>query len=42
VGTDLWRVLFDVEPQKEGPVDLRAFLRGGGKTLSETWLYQLF
>jgi len=37
-----WRVFFDwvaPEGQKE-PVEFRAFLKSGGDTLSETWLYQ--
>jgi glucans biosynthesis protein len=42
VGTDRWRALFDLQIDGSGPVDLRLFLKLGGKTLSETWLYQYF
>ncbi|MGC1466205.1 MAG: glucan biosynthesis protein [Pseudolabrys sp.] len=43
VGTDRWRALFDIHGlQKDKPVNLRCFLRFGGKTLTETWLYQYF
>lgn len=40
LGTDLWRAEFDVQVAGQEPVDLRCFLRLGGQTLSETWLYQ--
>lgn len=42
VGTDLWRALFDLKVDGNGPVDLRLYLKLGDKTLSETWLYQYF
>jgi periplasmic glucans biosynthesis protein len=37
-----YRVMFDLKPtdDRTEPVNLRVFLRLGGKTLSETWLYQ--
>jgi glucans biosynthesis protein len=36
-----WRVAFTVEPSDNGPVELRAVLRVGERTISETWLYRL-
>jgi glucans biosynthesis protein len=42
VGTDQWRLMFDIEAKGEDPVDLRAFVRLGAEPLSETWLCQLF
>ena len=42
VGTDLWRVMFDVGVSGDEPVDLRAYVKLGAEPLSETWLYQLF
>jgi glucans biosynthesis protein len=42
VGTDRWRALFDLQVDGNGPVDLRLYLKLGGKTLSETWIYQYF
>jgi len=36
-----WRAQFDFTPQAPGVVDMRLFLKNGGETLSETWLYQL-
>jgi glucans biosynthesis protein len=42
VGTNLWRALFDLQVDGNGPVDLRLYLKLGDKTLSETWLYQYF
>ncbi|MEJ8573896.1 glucan biosynthesis protein D [Microbaculum marinum] len=42
VGTDRWRVLFDIEAQGHEPVTLRMYLRQGGDALSETWIYQYF
>ncbi len=35
-----WRAQFDFTPASRELVDLRLFLRLGGRTLSETWLYQ--
>ncbi len=42
VGTPLWRALFDLQVEGDAPVDLRLYLKLGGKTLTETWLYQYF
>ena len=35
-----WRAVFDLSVEGSEPVDLRCYLKSGGKTLSETWLYQ--
>jgi glucans biosynthesis protein len=35
-----WRVLFDLRPDGDGPVELRGVLRLAGETLTETWIYQ--
>ena len=35
-----WRAQFDFTADGNAPVDLRLFLKLGGQTLSETWLYQ--
>ena len=36
-----WRAMFDLVPDaRTEPIDLRLFLRLGGKPLTETWLYQ--
>ena len=41
VGTERWRAFFDLYAgDGPEPVDLRCFLRLGGRTLTETWLYQ--
>ena len=32
-----WRLTFQVRPKTAGPVELRAFLDGGGNALTETW-----
>jgi len=40
VGTDRWRALFDLSFDGSDSIDLRCFLRIGGETLTETWLYQ--
>ncbi|WP_106475725.1 glucan biosynthesis protein [Phytohalomonas tamaricis] len=40
-----FRILFDWYPGDDtstDPIDMRLVLEGGGKTLSETWLYQYF
>jgi glucans biosynthesis protein len=37
-----WRAFFDLKADGPEPVDLRAFLRRGKDTLTETWLYQYF
>jgi glucans biosynthesis protein len=42
VGTNLWRALFDLQVDGNGPVDLRLYLKLGNKTLTETWIYQYF
>ncbi|MDX5445348.1 MAG: glucan biosynthesis protein [Zoogloeaceae bacterium] len=39
VGTDYWRLIFDVYPDGDAPVDLRAFLRLGDRALTETWVF---
>jgi glucans biosynthesis protein len=37
----IWRLVFELDPQASvGPIELRAYLTSGKKTLSETWLYQ--
>jgi glucans biosynthesis protein len=38
--SERWRALFDVTATGSEPVDMRAFLRRGGRPLTETWLYQ--
>jgi periplasmic glucans biosynthesis protein len=35
-----WRVLFDLRPGGDGPVELRCVLRLADQTLTETWVYQ--
>ena len=35
-----WRVFFELTPDGDAPVDLRAFLRNGDDVLSETWSFQ--
>ena len=37
-----YRAMFDLKPNDDSmtPVDLRLFLRAGGKPLTETWIYQ--
>jgi len=42
VGTDQWRVAFDVHAPGKQQIDLRCYLRHEGMTLTETWLYQFF
>lgn len=42
VGTKKWRALFDVYAPGKERIDLHAFLRLEGKTLTETWFYQFF
>ena len=39
-GTDIWRLVMDVEGEPRTAVELRASLKGYGRTLTETWLYQ--
>jgi glucans biosynthesis protein len=36
-----WRLVFQVRPRGGAPVDLRAFLRRGEQTLTETWVETL-
>jgi len=36
-----WRLVFQVKPRGGAPVDLRAFLRRGEQTLTETWVETL-
>ena len=35
-----WRVVFDLRPEGDGPVELRCLLLLAGETLTETWVYQ--
>jgi glucans biosynthesis protein len=35
-----WRAQFDLTVTGDEPVEMRLFLRSGGKTLSETWMFQ--
>ncbi|MDX5363068.1 MAG: glucan biosynthesis protein [Pseudazoarcus pumilus] len=39
VGTDHWRLIFDVYPEGNAATDLRAFLRVGDRALTETWVF---
>jgi periplasmic glucans biosynthesis protein len=39
VGT-AWRASFDFQPEGDGPVDMRLYLKRGDTVLTETWLYQ--
>jgi glucans biosynthesis protein len=34
-----WRLVFQVRPEDEGPLELRAFLQQKDKALTETWSY---
>jgi glucans biosynthesis protein len=38
--TGAWRLVLDVDIATGGPVELRAYLVGLGRQLTETWLYQ--
>ena len=40
VGTDRWRLMFDVDPARGNTLELRAFLRLGAEALTETWVFQ--
>jgi glucans biosynthesis protein len=42
VGTDRWRLIFEVAIKAGNTIDLRAFLRLGADSLTETWIYQAF
>ena len=35
-----WRAQFDLIVTGTDPVELRAFLKSGGETLTETWMFQ--
>ena len=35
-----WRTQFDLIVDGTDPVELRAFLKSGGETLTETWMFQ--
>lgn len=39
-GTDIWRLVVDVKAGDAGIVEMGAHIRGYGKKLTETWLYQ--
>lgn len=39
-GTDIWRLVIDVTADDAGIVEMGAHIRGYGKKLTETWLYQ--
>jgi glucans biosynthesis protein len=36
-----WRLSFQMRPKKPAPIELRAFLKRGGRALTETWSYAL-
>jgi glucans biosynthesis protein len=36
----VWRLVLDVETDGASPLELKAYLVGLGKKLTETWLYQ--
>jgi len=36
----VWRLVIDAETDGTSPLELKAYLVGGGKQLTETWLYQ--
>jgi glucans biosynthesis protein len=42
VGTQRWRMMFDLSDLDGEPADLRAYLQKDGQALSETWIYQAF
>lgn len=42
VGTNRWRMMFDLSDLKGQPADLRAYLAKDDEALSETWIYQAF
>lgn len=39
-GTPRWRAQFDLDPDGQEPVELRAYLHVGDQPVSETWMYQ--
>ncbi|WP_114087005.1 glucan biosynthesis protein [Thalassospira profundimaris] len=40
VGQDYWRLVFDVFPDGNGPVNLRASLKDGDRQLTESWVFE--
>jgi glucans biosynthesis protein len=40
VGTERWRVVFDLGAEGKEPVELRCYVRLNSRVLTETWLYQ--
>jgi glucans biosynthesis protein len=42
VGTQTWRLMFDIAVTSGPPIDLRAFLKRGAAALTETWIGQIF
>ncbi|HLW05029.1 MAG TPA: glucan biosynthesis protein [Azoarcus sp.] len=38
-GTDHWRLIFDLFPEGNGPVDVRAYLAADDQALTETWMF---
>jgi glucans biosynthesis protein len=42
VGTQTWRLIFDITVTPGPPIDLRAFLGRGPAALTETWIGQIF
>jgi glucans biosynthesis protein len=42
VGTQRWRMMFDLSDLAGEPADLRAFLQKDNVRLSETWIYEAF
>jgi len=39
--TGSWRLVFQIRPHDNDPIELRAFLRHGENVLTETWSYLL-
>jgi periplasmic glucans biosynthesis protein len=39
--TGSWRLVFQIRPNDNDPIELRAFLRHGENVLTETWSYLL-
>jgi len=42
VGTETWRLMFDIAAPPGPPIDLRAYLKRGPSALTETWIGQIF
>jgi glucans biosynthesis protein len=42
VGTETWRLMFDIDVTPGPPMDLRAYLKRGTAALTETWIGQIF